>query len=115
VTAPDGDYIMEDGTVYVIASNEVIEIKEPEEDEMAKKDEEIADLKAQLEASTAENVENKTTIENLTKTLGEVKTEVEGIKNTFSKKVFSKVDPSKPVDPAKQTGSRTASRKVINS
>jgi ATP-dependent protease ClpP protease subunit len=38
VTAPDGDYIMEDGTVYVIASNEVIEIKEPEEDEMAKKE-----------------------------------------------------------------------------
>jgi chromosome segregation ATPase len=85
------------------------------EDEMAKKDEEIADLKAQLEASTAENVENKATIENLTKTLGEVKTEVEGIKNTFSKKVFSKVDPPKSVDQAEQTGSRTASRKVINS
>lgn len=111
VTAPDGSYIMEDGTTYVIASNEVAEIIPPAEDEMAKKDEEIEALKAELAASTTASAEKDTQIENLNTEMESVKADVLTIKNMFSKPVNNNVKPSGTpivVDPNK---SRTAVRK----
>lgn len=111
VTAPDGNYIMEDGTTYVIVSNAVAEIIPPAEDEMAKKDDEIADLKAQLEASTTASAEKDTQIENLNTEMENVKAEVLTIKNMFSKPVNNSVNPSENPEPVSKNQSRTALRK----
>jgi ATP-dependent protease ClpP protease subunit len=111
VMAPDGNYIMEDGTIYVIAGNEVAEIKEPEPDEMAKKDEEIENLKAQLAEANTTNAEKDTQIQNLTNSVEEIGKEVATFKNVFSKKISNVVKPSDAPVVEKKTGSRTATRK----
>ena len=91
-TAPSGEYVMEDGTVYVFENGTLSEIKAPEMDE-------TAELKKQVEALTAENnalkSENETVKNQLETVKNEAKKEVDLIKNEFSvfKNQFTKEPP----------------------
>ena len=91
-TAASGEYVMEDGTVYVFENGTLSEIKATEMDE-------TAELKKQVEALTAENnalkSENETVKNQLETVKNEAKKEVDLIKNEFSvfKNQFTKEPP----------------------
>ena len=117
VNAEDGEYIMEDGTVYVIAAGEVAEIKPPEPDEMEALKTENQALKAEIEANKTTNeatlAEKDEQIRNLTTSVEEIGKEVESFKNIFSKKITNSVTPSP--DKVKETEGKHAfkSKRVI--
>ena len=68
VAAPDGEYVLENGNVVVVAEGKVAEIVEPTEEETPEtpeEDEEMVALKAENEALKAEIAELKKQIETL--------------------------------------------------
>jgi ATP-dependent protease ClpP protease subunit len=112
VTAPDGDYILEDGRTVSVVSNAVASITAPVEDnaDLDALKAENEELKAQIEAAKTVQNEAEVKIENLT-TEGEAAIkDLAEFKNTWSKKVNNLAIPE---DNGKEDDSkvRTAKRK----
>lgn len=96
-TAANGEYMMADGKAYVFEAGKLMEIKEPAPDEMEA-------LKAENENLKAQIAEKETSIQNLKvdfeAKLGGLKSEVEGFKNVFSKKIVNVVVPVEKAEPS---------------
>lgn len=101
--AASGEYTMSDGTVYVFEGGTLTEIKEPEPDEMEALKTENEELKAELESLKSTQAEQQTEIQAKTEALEEIRAEVEGFKNVFSKKINNSVDPAKDDEPKPKT------------
>jgi ATP-dependent protease ClpP protease subunit len=83
--APDGEYAVKDGPVYVVAGGKITEVKEPVDNK--KVEEENVALKATLAAKETEITNLSTKITNMEKEHGEFKTQMqtalESIQNSF--------------------------------
>ena len=92
VMADDGDYVMPDGRTFVIAGNEITEIKEAAADDTEDVEAlktEIAELKTQIETFTAEKSKMETEIVAFKKEM----------KSVFKAKKEDNPTPQKPVEP----------------